>query len=68
MSLKRLSAKKKIYIFIYTGQTRFLREQEQEQDPPAEDIPWSGVVGAELGLTPLPPETTQEHSHATHPH
>lgn len=24
--LKRLSAKKKIYIFIYTGQTRFLRE------------------------------------------
>ncbi len=49
-------------------QTRFLREQEQEQDPPAEDIPWSGVVGAELGLTPLPPETTQEHSHATHPH
>jgi len=24
--LKRFSAKKKIYIFIYTGQTRFLRE------------------------------------------
>lgn len=24
--LKRLSAKKKIYIFIYTGQTRFFRE------------------------------------------
>lgn len=31
--LKRLSAKKKIYIFIYTGQTRFLRVTLQYKKP-----------------------------------